>query len=108
MKSKKMKPITQEEYNQLVPYMILYRESLMESVKIKKGRYRLYTEKRSYGGRTKFWLSGNSFPVKKVSTLIKSRDTFMIGINEYMVSLKSSGGGGGLYGSDYQLVFTKI
>lgn len=83
-KSQKMQKITKIAYStQLVPAFVAYRNALVETlnaggsrIRVSKRYTRIFTDKRAYGARSKFWNIAREFPIKAVKQYIEKHSTF--------------------------------
>jgi len=82
--------ITQSEYhNTVVPAFVAYRKAMEKALNIPKDGYiRMFTEKRTSGARTKYWVTRQSMPnmqdyVTKNPTFIAGNAVYEVTCNDY-------------------------
>lgn len=86
----KINKLTKEHYHQFVsPAFCAYRRKMHDEIGIGAAAYsRLFTEKRTYGVRTKYWLSMESLPVKEIEAYVVKNPTFVANGVTYRVSTR--------------------
>lgn len=77
----KMKKVTYPEYHGIVmPSFVAWRKAMHKVCSVEFDMYcRLFTEKRTYGARTKYWYSKNDLPDRKIAKYIAQNPTFSAG-----------------------------
>ena len=78
--------ITQSEYhNTVVPAFVAYRKAMEKALNIPKDGYiRMFTEKRTSGARTKYWVTRRNMP--NLQAYVTKNPTFIAGNAVYEVT----------------------
>lgn len=87
-----MNKLSKSDYhNDLIPAFIAYRKAMEESCNVFTSHYlRKFTEKRTYGARSKYWLSSDSIPFSKMETYIQKNPIFTTASGKmYSLELRS-------------------
>lgn len=84
----KINKLTKSDYHSFVsPAFCAYRRKMHDAIKLYSSDYfRLFTEKRMRGVRTKYWMSRRSLPVQRIFDYINQNPTFTAGGRTYAVS----------------------
>lgn len=94
MKNTSMKntKITKSEYHESVsPAFCAWRKAMHKACGVTPDMYcRLFTEKRSHGARTKYYMSYNDLPNTKIANYIKRNPTFTADGVEYKVIFQAN------------------
>lgn len=90
----------QKEYKKLLKAVVEYRNTMMEKLKISTDDYyKIYSEQRATGMRTKFWGMHQDGTFTKIVKYIKKNPTVKVGYNLYsakanqVISLRMSSHG---------------
>jgi hypothetical protein len=78
-KSHKMNKLTKSEYhNDIVPAFVAYRKAMEKACKVYSSSdySQIFTERRSYGARSKYWGSRNSLPTDAIIQYTLNNPTF--------------------------------
>ena len=83
--------ITKSEYHESVsPAFCAWRKIMHNVCGINTDMYvRLFTEKRSRGARTKYWITGSKLPIIKITEFIRQNPTFIANGVVYKVIFES-------------------
>lgn len=83
--------ITKFEYHESVsPAFCAWRRQMHNACGINTDMYvRLFTEKRTRGARTKYWITGSKLPTTAIANYIKQNPTFIAGGAVYKVIFDS-------------------
>jgi hypothetical protein len=73
--------LTKSQYHEsLSPAFVAWRKAMHKVCSVEFDMYcRLFTEKRTYGARTKYWYSKNDLPDRKIAKYIAQNPTFSAG-----------------------------
>jgi len=88
----KTNPITKTEYTKLVPVIAEYRNAMLKSATVNQKPYyaTVYTEQRTYGARSKFWLeSFTESQLKSMKSYVAKNPAIKVGRKTYSVNLES-------------------
>lgn len=81
--------INYSEYQSLIPAIQAYRKKLKQECAIKGGTYnRVYTEKRTFGARSKFWMTRLSLDRDAILAFVRENPTIVCNGVKYEVSVK--------------------
>lgn len=76
----------QKEYKKLLKAVVAYRNTMMEKLNISTNEYfKIYSEQRATGMRTKFWGMRNGNTFTKIVKYIKKNPNVKVGYNLYSV-----------------------
>jgi hypothetical protein len=77
-KTHKISKLTKSEYhNDVMPAFVTYRREMHKACNVYTSDYiRLFTEQRTYGARSKYWLSRKSLPEQRIHTYVQNNPTF--------------------------------
>ena len=75
------------DYQQLVPALREYRKKMMQAIGMQPGEgyYRIYTEKRACGARTKYWATNREFRTTSIADYVAANPTITVGYETYEV-----------------------
>ena len=75
------------DYQQLVPALREYRKKMMQAIGMQPGEgyYRIYTEKRACGARTKYWATNREFRTTSIADYVAKNPTITVGFDIYEV-----------------------
>ena len=75
------------DYQQLVPALREYRKKMMQAIGMKPGEgyYRIYTEKRACGARSKYWATNREFRTTSIADYVAANPTITVGYETYEV-----------------------
>lgn len=87
----KTQHIDSMQYSELVPVLAQYRNSMKEFAGITTKRYaQIYTERRTAGARSKFWMSNSDAAVwKRAKRYAQANPFIVVGKAVYKVDLKT-------------------
>ena len=82
------------DYQQLVPALREYRKKMMQAIGMKPGEgyYRIYTEKRACGARTKYWAVNREFRTTSIADYVAKNPTITVGYETYEVVFRRVSG----------------
>lgn len=105
---KKFEKITHYDYVALVPALREYRKKMMAAIGMKPGEgyNRLFTEKRAFGARSKYWLTNSAFMTGSITRYARLHPTIVVGNDTYSVDFRWVGSNG--YGQSYALYVKKL
>ncbi len=105
---KKFEKITHYDYVALVPALHDYRKKMMAAMGMKPGEgyNRLFTEKREFGARSKYWLTNGGFMATGIAHYAHLHPTIVVGNDTYSVDFRRVDSNG--YGQAYALYVNKI
>lgn len=78
------------DYQQLVPALREYRKKMMQAIGMQPGEgyYRIYTEKRACGARTKYWATNREFRTTSIADYVAKNPTITVGFDIYEVEFR--------------------
>jgi len=105
---KKFQRIDHYEYAQLVPALKEYRKEIMRAIGAKPGEFydRIYTEKRTFGARSKYYFVGRSFMARAIGLYVQMHPTIFVGGAVYKVEFRHVAGNG--VGTSYALYVNQL
>ena len=91
MKNHFKKATKQEYHADIAPAFITYRKQMELACYLRSdlNNYRIYTEPRAYGARSKYY-GGSNMPINTMNAYIKNNPSFRVGNTLYAVSIKYS------------------
>lgn len=108
---KKFQKIDYYEYAQLVQALKEYRKQMLQSMGAKPGEFydRIYTEKRTFGARSKFYRINRTGVNESMSAYVAAHPTINVGGAVYNVDLRLvTGGGMYSFGTSYALYVNMV
>ena len=107
-KMKKFEKITNYDYVALVPALREYRKKMMGAMGMQPGLgyNRLFTEKREFGARSKYWLTNGGFMMASIAQYVHLHPTITLGVDTYSVDFRWVTGEG--TGQSYALYVNKL
>jgi len=87
---KKFEKITHYDYVALVPALRDYRKKMMAAMGMKPGEgyNRIFTEKREFGARSKYWLTNSAFMMGGIAQYVRLHPTIVVGNDTYSVDFR--------------------
>ena len=84
---KKFEKISYYDYVALVPALADYRKKMMAAIGMKPGEgyNRLFTEKRAFGARSKYWMLSSPFGTGSIAQYVSMHSTIVVGNDTYSV-----------------------
>lgn len=100
--------ITYYDYARLVPALREYRKKMMATIGMKPGEgySRIFTEQRTFGARSKYWMINGGFMMGSIAQYVRLHPTITLGVDTYSVDFRWVGGGG--TGRSYALYVNKL
>jgi hypothetical protein len=108
---RKFQKIDYYEYQQLVPALREYRKQMMQAMGTKPGEFydRIYTEKRTFGARSKFYRINRTGVKETMSAYVAAHPTINVGGAVYNVDIRLvTGGGMYSFGTSYALYVNMV
>jgi hypothetical protein len=105
---KKFQKIDHYEYAQLVPALKEYRKEIMRAIGAKPGEFynRIFTEKRTFGARSKYYSVDRSFMARAIGLYVQMHPTIFVGGAVYKVEFRHVAGDG--VGTSYALYVNQL
>jgi len=100
--------ITYYDYARLVPALREYRKKMMATIGMKPGEgyNRIFTEVRTFGARSKYWMINRNFRTTSISDYVRANPTITTTDGRYSVDFRWTSQGG--TGQSYALYVNKL
>lgn len=104
----KFQRISYYDYARLVPALREYRKKMMAAIGMKPGEgySRIFTEQRTFGARSKYWMINRNFRTTSISDYVRANPSITTTDGRYSVDFRWTSQGG--TGQSYALYVNKI